>query len=319
MANKSKIEWTEATWNPTTGCSKVSQGCAHCYAEREWKRLSANPKSVYYGRRFVDVREHPERLGLPVRWEKPRMIFVDSMSDLFHPNINLHYIDRVFAIMAMTPQHTYQILTKRAERMANYLGKDGREIAIKVELMDLCAVNGWGWLEFDWPLPNVWIGVSTEDQKTADERIPELLKAPAAVRFVSCEPLLGSIDIGKAIPCGYYCDEAVGHVDHAFWTPGIHSPINWVIAGGESGPEARPMNPDWVRSLRDQCQKANVPFFFKQWGEWLPYDQDPESPMFGVRPDPMLNEGYSWRMVGKKKAGRLLDGMEYNQYPRGEI
>lgn len=317
MADKSRIEWTEATWNPTTGCSKVSQGCTHCYAEREWARLSANPNSVYYGREFTNVRIHPERLSLPMRWRKPHMIFVDSMSDLFHERVPLGYIDQVFAIMAMTPRHTYQVLTKRAERMRDYLTASGRDVVIEENVEFICGEKSWCAPDVQWPLPNVWIGVSAENQKTADERIPKLLDVPAVVRFMSCEPLLGKIDLGKAIPCGYYCDEAVGHVDHAFWAHGITSPIKWVIAGGESGPLARPMHPDWARSLRDQCHNADVPFFFKQWGEWIPFDHDLASPQYAKPNDPLIGQTeMSWRKVGKKAAGRLLDGQEWNEIPK---
>lgn len=283
MSNSStKIEWTNATWSPVTGCSKVSEGCKHCYAEREWARLSANPKTVYHGRKFTDVMFHPERLDQPLRWKKPRMIFVNSMSDLGHESIPLDFTDRVFGYMNMCRRHTFQILTKRPKRL--------REVVLH-------ALDEEGLSVF----PNVWLGVSVEDQETADERIPLLLETPAAVRFVSYEPALGPVDLSR-------------------WV--IHPRLDWVIAGGESGPKARPSHPDWFRAVRDQCQAAGIPFFFKQWGEWIPRDQDPNFEMgTGLMRSCLAGDGKSgevgiWRRVGKKRAGRNLDGREWNEYPQ---
>ena len=308
MADKTKIEWTEATWNPVTGCTKVSQGCKHCYAEREWPRLT-KLVPAYAGRAFSDVRCHPERLEQPLRWKKPRRIFVNSMSDLFHEDVPVDFIEQVFDMMKRCPQHTFQILTKRAGRMQFIL-----------------------WSELDWePLPNVWLGVSVEDQATADERIPLLLDTPAAVRWISAEPLLNDLDIRwwlqeKMLRPGVMNGAAYinSHMDNR---------LDWVVVGGESGPKARPMHPDWARSLRDQCAAAGVPFLFKQWGEWAPasnLQKDTRLPFsrWGWMPseggDPILrfvqfkerpaNHELMGR-VGKKLAGRLLDGLLHDESP----
>lgn len=238
MADSSKIEWCDATWNCVTGCTKVSQGCKHCYAERDWKRLSANPATSYYGRAFADVRCHPERLAQPLHWKKRRRIFVNSMSDLFHESVPDAFIERVWATMTHAKQHIFQILTKRPTRMQSVV-------------KDLSDINGR-------PLPNVWLGVSAENQAAADERIPLLLETPAGVRFVSIEPMLGPITLPflRKLPC--YCHDG-----------GLHPRIDWVICGSESGSHARrdPAMHEWVRSLRDQCVAAGVAFFWKQDAE----------------------------------------------------
>jgi len=235
MAERSTIEWTEATWNPVTGCSKVSTGCKHCYAERLARRLQAMG-AVRYRNGFA-VTLHPAVLDLPKRWRQPRMIFVNSMSDLFHESVPPEFIQRVFATMRDCPQHTFQVLTKRSAR-----------------LRDLAQYLDWA--------PNIWMGVSVENRRVI-HRIHDLQAVPAYVRFLSCEPLLGPLD---DLPLD-----------------GIH----WVIVGGESGPGARPMQAAWVRAIRDQCRRAHVPFFFKQWG--------------GARKD---------------RTGRELDGRAYDEMPR---
>ncbi|HZM82927.1 MAG TPA: phage Gp37/Gp68 family protein [Candidatus Limnocylindrales bacterium] len=243
MADHSGIEWTEATWNPTTGCDRISAGCDNCYALRLAKRLKAMGSAKYQndgdprtsGPGFA-VTVHADAVQVPLRWHQPRMVFVNSMSDLFHARVPVPFIRQVFDVMAATPQHTYQILTKRAARLA----KIARQ--------------------FDWPA-NVWMGVSVED---ADQlaRLDHLRRVPAAVRFVSAEPLLGPLtDIDL-------------------------SGIRWVIVGGESGPNARPMSPGWARSTRDQCLDGDVAFFFKQWGGRTP-----------------------------KAGGRQLDGLTWDQMP----
>lgn len=250
------IEWTDVTWNPVTGCSKVSPGCAHCYAERVTHRFNRDALPWTPANAAVNVVLHPERLDAPLHWRKPRRVFVNSMSDLFHENVPDEFIARVFAVMALSPWHTYQVLTKRPELMHAYM----TDFALRV--------NAHGWPEgvpmaprfranglpnaVDWPLPNVWLGVSVENQHWADERIPLLLQTPAAVRFVSCEPLLGPVDLSRWMGCN---------------DPGCCTPwLDWVIVGGESGPKARPMDLAWARSLRDQCRAASVPFFMKQLG-----------------------------------------------------
>jgi len=214
MANRSSIEWTEATWNPVTGCTKVSAGCKNCYAERLAFRLQAMGNSRYQNGFRVTL--HRDAVDLPKTWKKPRMIFVNSMSDLFHPDVPLDFIRQVFDTMSECTRHTFQILTKRSERL--------REVAPQI----------------DWPL-NVWMGVSVENSAVLN-RIDDLRTVPAAVRFLSCEPLIGSLaEINLS---------------------GIH----WVIVGGESGFGARPIKIQWVREIFRACRKARVPFFFKQWG-----------------------------------------------------
>lgn len=227
VADRSGIEWTESTWNPTTGCDRVSPGCDNCYALTLAKRLKAMGSEKYQqdgnartsGPGFK-LTIHPHVLDLPKSWRQPRVVFVDSMSDLFHPDVPFNFIQDVFAVMTETPHHTYQILTKRSKRL--------RDIAADI----------------DWP-SNVWMGVSVETSRYK-YRVDHLRQVPSAVRFLSLEPLLGpltDLDLGE---------------------------IHWVILGGESGPKARPMNPDWATEVRDQCADAGVPFFFKQWGGRTP-------------------------------------------------
>ncbi|HSH41626.1 MAG TPA: phage Gp37/Gp68 family protein [Arenicellales bacterium] len=315
MSDKSHIEWTEATWNPVTGCTKVSQGCKHCYAERDWKRLAANPTArAYFGRKFTDVQCHPERLDQPLRWRNPRRIFVNSMSDLFHEDVPKNFIDRVFAVMALSPQHTFQVLTKRPERMREYLGHGGTCIPIGVrQAAEIMGLHDPGPMPI--ALPNVWLGVSVEDQTSADERIPPLLETPAAVRFLSCEPLLGPINLCE-LPGASGIGRGLDALSNAGVDPGALIPhaVDWVIAGGESGPRARPMHPDWVRSLRDQCQAAGVPFFFKQWGEWAP-DCIHDGPACAETPRPSPGKPGCMFRCGKKRAGRQLDGRIWDEAP----
>lgn len=236
MAQNSKIEWTQATWNPVTGCSKISTGCLNCYAERLAYRLQAMGSSNYKNGFKVSI--HPNTLDIPLRWKKPRLIFVNSMGDLFHKNVPFYFIKRVFQVMAQANQHIFQILTKRSERMLKLSPK------------------------LNWP-ENVLMGVTVE---TSDylNRLDHLKKTGASTKFVSFEPLLGNIE-----------------------APNLDN-IDWVIVGGESGPGARTMSAEWVKSLRDWCVKENTPFFFKQWGG-----------------------------VNKKKNGRLLENKTWNQVPTG--
>ncbi|MGA9722682.1 MAG: phage Gp37/Gp68 family protein [Candidatus Binatus sp.] len=288
MSDRTGIQWTDATWNPVSGCSKVSTGCKNCYAERDWARLSKNPKSPYFGRGFTDVKLHPERLDQPLRWRAPRRIFVNSMSDLFHEDVPDEFIDQVFAVMAMASArgHTFQVLTKRPERMRDYfLGAETgnnykafdintRAMAIGACLGDYLFLHGprefgeklvnlshgypadadnWGAGQDDQmllPLQNVWLGVSVENQVTADERIATLINTPAAIHFLSVEPLLEPIDLGPI---------------HVKGEP----QIQWVIVGGESGPDARPCHTDWIRKIIKQCKRSRVPVFVKQLGSDL--------------------------------------------------
>lgn len=318
MSDNTKIEWTDATWNPLIGCSRVSTGCVNCYAEGIAYRFSeqegspffgtakrVNGHSVWTGR--VNVNERV--MDQPLRWQRPRKIFVNSLSDLFHESVSIETIDRVFAVMAQAPQHTFQILTKRAERMLDYC----EMVAVR---------NGIGGADFpedtpipkfvEYPLRNVWLGVSVENQAAADDRIPLLLLTPTAVRFLSCEPLLGHIDLRKVF------DDDLGTIDSL--TPGYfpnrrppprpRPAIDWVIAGGESGHDARPMHPDWARSLRDQCDRAGVPFFFKQWGEFASVSEVEGPGTHYTFPD-----GTTVRRVGKKLAGNTLDHREHKAFP----
>ena len=234
MASKSAIEWTESTWNPLTGCTKISPGCAHCYAERMALRLQAMGQPNYA--KGFQLSVHDSALELPLKWKKPQTIFVNSMSDLFHKDVPVEFIARVFDVMCRADWHRYQILTKRSDR-----------------LLELSPQLPWK--------PHIWMGVSVESLRHVF-RIDHLRKAGAAVKFLSLEPLLGPL-------------------------PGlILEGIDWVIVGGESGPGCRPMAPEWVTSIRDQCRRANVPFFFKQWG--------------GSR---------------KKKTGRQLEGRTWDEMP----
>lgn len=255
MSAQTAIEWTERTWNPVTGCTKVSPGCDHCYAETIAERFRGGPAFP----NGFDVQLRPNKLGDPLRWRKPQRVFVNSMSDLFHDSVPDEYIAKVFGVMAHAEAHTFQILTKRHARMRSLLSSDSfRELVFKSVSIELPDVMG-----DDWPLPNVWLGVSAENQQWADIRIPALLDTPAAVRFLSAEPLLGPIDLSNV---RRQTDWArLWAVDSTHET----KPLGWVIVGGESGRAARPMHTDWPRSLRDQCAAANVPFFFKQAGSAL--------------------------------------------------
>ena len=321
---KTTIEWTEATWNPVRGCSRLSEGCRNCYAERMAARFARSDMgpaewtarkeggdlppfhgfahTTPFGPRWTGrVELIPDMLDIPLRRRKPTTYFVNSMSDLFHEALPDEVIDRVFAVMALCPQHRFQVLTKRATRMREYLGTGARHTPI----MD--AMNA-GWnvraAALRWPLPNVWLGVSVEDQVTADERIPHLLQTPAAVRFVSAEPLLGEINFRWARWEPFVPGRWVNHLD------GLRR-LDWVIVGGESGPEARPMKAAWAQSIRDQCVDAKVPFFFKQWGEWLPGMQDGAQVLGGQH----VNASDEPIRVGKKAAGRLLDGRTWDEMP----
>lgn len=223
-----KIEWTDRAWNPVTGCTKVSPGCANCYAESVAGRLGRMSAANGYKRppRHFDVTPHPDRLEVPYAWKTPKRVFVCSMGDLFHEGVPDEFIHRVYQVMHQCPQHTFQVLTKRPQRMLDIASYYCRAPGI---------INS----------SNIWFGVSVEDQQRADERIPLLLQMPPAPRFVSCEPLLGPVEINKR------------------WLTGAPR-VDWVIAGCESGPNRRPADADWFRSLRDQCAAAGVPFFLKQ-------------------------------------------------------
>jgi protein gp37 len=281
VSSSSTIEWTDATWNPTRGCDKVSAGCKHCYAETFAERWRGVPGHAY--ERGFDLRLAPKQLPLPLSWKTPRRVFVNSMSDLFHEGVPDEYIAAVFGVMAAAPQHTFQVLTKRAERLPRWfesLGADPiRRIANAAENLQVPIFarrrdgrSPWNDCLCVWPLPNAWIGVSAENQETADDRIPHLLATPAAVRFVSAEPLLGPIDLRRItlakpeppnVP-GAYLDALTGHV--AGPDDVLDAKLDWVIVGGESGSRARPFDLAWARSIVGQCRAAGTPVFVKQLG-----------------------------------------------------
>jgi len=297
MGENSKIEWTDATWNPVTGCTKVSPGCDNCYAERIVERFKGKGA-------FAQVTLNEERLAAPLKWRKPRRVFVNSMSDLFHDDVPDDYIARVFAVMAATPQHTYQILTKRHARMRSLLNSPAFNIALDLRLSE--SIGRKAAERVEWPLPNVWLGVSVEDQKWADIRIPALLETPAAVRFLSCEPLLGPVTLWDSLACD--------HPRHPCTEVGCWRAIDWVIVGGESGPGARPMHPDWARSLRDQCAAAGTAFFFKQWGTWAPADVHGwYSRSTWVDDEAGRNSVFMY--AAKSKSLRDMDGRTWDEYP----
>ncbi len=341
MSDKSSIEWTDATWNPVTGCTEVSPGCDNCYAKTFAERWRGTPG--HHFEQGFDVVLRPERLDQPLRWKKPRRVFVNSMSDLFHEAIPDEFIGEVFGRMGCAPQHTFQVLTKRHGRMRSLLRRwsDHSTKGCTCPQDERCSVpvdvkHG------SWPLPNVWLGVSVENQQWADIRIPVLLETPAAVRWLSCEPLLGPVDL-HAVPGlnGQYGHagrhNGIGtpecpRMSHHHHDERCRFPIDWVVVGGESGPGARPMHPDWARSLRDQCAAASVPFFFKQWGNWAPLapvDARPGDSIvtddgavhqiprdrFDSFPLELRRRSYAVRRDGKKAAGRELDGRTWDEYP----
>ncbi len=289
MAEKTGIEWADATWNAVTGCDKVSAGCDHCYAETLSLRLQRMGV-----KRYADgfaVRTHPEALSLPFKWREPRRVFVNSMSDLFHVQVSQDFVDRMFAVMALTPQHTYQILTKRPQRAANYLNGPDTPPRILATLALFSPTVGVDAVALArtiarWPLPNVWLGTSVEDARVL-HRVKPLLETSAAARFLSCEPLIGPLCLSRWLPI-YKAKDLPG----VPWSRGYPIPesvqgrLHCVIVGWESGPDHRPIDPDWVRELRDQCVAGGVPFFFKQWGGRTP-----------------------------KSGGRELDGRTWDEFP----
>lgn len=302
MGRTTGIEWTDSTWNPVRGCTRVSEGCCNCYAESVAARFSGpgQPYEGLAGFKDGDARWTGElklienHLEDPIRWKEPKRIFVNSMSDLFHPRVTWDWLARIFDVMARANQHTYQILTKRPERMLEALNA-----AANPDVVDsFQSTFGQRWPPAKW-----WFGVSVENQETANARLPILARCPAALRFVSYEPALGPVDL--AIACG---------------DPLALASIGWVICGGESGSDARPMHPDWVRDARDLCVRARIPFFFKQWGEWAPsYLGDTPMPdglpssagFYFDAPHPPCKV---WKF-GKRRAGARLDGVEWKEYP----
>ena len=305
---RTKIEWADVTWNAVRGCWRVSEGCRNCYAARMAARFWSGGGGLAGfrggGARWTGRVELVERKLLePLRWRKPRRVFVDSMGDLFYGRVRRQWIEQVFGVMALARRHVFMVLTKRPLRMRMLLAdQDAMRQGVEKAARRLGRWRGLVALEA-WPLPNVWLGVSVEDQRTADERIPDLLATPAALRFVSCEPLLGPVDLSR-------------------WLGEMRRWLDWVIVGGETGPGARPMHSQWVRLLRNQATAAGVPFFFKQWGEWLPEDQfgaDGDTPAQATTgcSSGRLREmgGMRFYRVGRRNAGRLLDGRAWDEGP----
>jgi protein gp37 len=341
---KTKIEWTDESSNPikfrliATGqagyhCEKIAPGCAHCFAERINKRFGTKlPFSLQSAQKvepFINQAEIDRLLSL----RRPRKVFAFDMTDAFAPFIPEDMLFHCLAVFALQRHITFQVLTKRASLMKEIMNDSKTPEHIEEHVEQICAERGWCPPEFEWPLPNLWLGGSVSDQKTTDEIVPEVIQTNAAVRFVSAEPLLGQIRLDSIQPEDYDLDI------NAFWPFDSDNmgKIDWVIVGGESGPSARPMHPDWARSLRDQCQTAIVPFFFKQWGKWLPDDQiDRINPAHypgfakayfgglgvdgGWAPGTWTTTlGMCMYRMGKKKAGRLLDSCEHNDFPIKEV
>jgi protein gp37 len=309
MGDKTGIEWTDHTFNPWWGCARVSPACEHCYAETFAARWGVK-WGVKADRRIASAKIWDD----PLRWNRAaekacvrRRVFCASMADVFEARTELYaHRSRLFDIVTHTPNLDWQLLTKR--------------------IGHVCDMVPAHWMRGGWPC-NAWIGTTVEDQRRADERIPHLLALPAPVRFLSCEPLLGPVDIDKHMRCpycAYTAFDAAYHMDHHICTArnadaAVPPAINWVICGGESGPGARPMHPDWARSLRDQCKAAGVPFFFKQWGEYVEgttaqVHQD-NAEVFRSQDGPGGRTAVMVR-VGKKAAGSLLDGVEHKAFPR---
>lgn len=384
MADKTHIEWVKnadgepgASWNVITGCSLASPGCSRCYAMRlAGTRLRHHPSRVGLTHETRsgpvwtgEVRFNQEWLDQPLRWKKPRAIFVAAHGDLFHDGVSDEVLDQIFAVMAIARQHTFQVLTKRAARMRAYTSdtSDARMAARRAAIRRLAKDQN---AELAWPLPNVWLGVSVEDQKRADERVPDLLMTPAAVRWISAEPLLGEVHLGAiAMELPWRDGPGTYNALEGRWTPAVWDAeyenrttesglarIDWVVVGGESGGEkALPMLPAWARSLRDQCAAAQVPFFFKQWGEWhtaairtsdgqAVFRQFQSYEQWVAKANTWVNGGICldrlgrrmergadmqrardegtfpvtiMHRVGKRQAGRLLDGVLHDAYPHG--
>ncbi|MDP9351273.1 MAG: phage Gp37/Gp68 family protein [Chloroflexota bacterium] len=318
------IEWASKVWNPTLGCTRVSEGCTHCYAmhfarrfDKPGRAFEGLTKSTSHGTDWSGkIRLRPEKLREPFSWKQPERVFVDSMSDLFHHKVDEKFIAKVFAIMALAPQHSFQVLTKRPDRMRDLLADE--DFQFHVGWFESAAQREFGLSggPTPWPLPNLWLGVSVEDQAAADKRIPDLLETPAAIRFLSCEPLLGPVDLSPWLDtvCGHPCPEYLNGEDCAC-TVGSLPRLDWVIVGGESGAKARPMHPDWARALRDQCQEAGVAYFFKQWGAHAPMNGGSRPPIYldgkRIRDD----ADTTMLRVGKHEAGRLLDGRTWDEMP----
>lgn len=376
MSDGSKISWLDrpgtkpASWNPIRAariarepdaapgdfatisrigvhCEHASEGCRHCYAEGRWNmRFGTQLPFTRQSRDQVDIYIDEKILTQPLHWTRPRTIFVCSTSDLFGEWVPDEMIDRVIAIAALCPRHTFIVLTKRADRMRAYFAskRDQNEtVGAALKIQEISGLDLWSHFACDGaefffntiPLPNLWLGVTAENQEMADKRIPDLLATPAAVRFVSCEPMLGEIDLRPYL-------WASSSIDNPTPFPMVSGPrsgeaiapaelLHWVICGGESGAKARPMHPDWARSLRDQCVVAGAPFFFKQWGEWMPSDcaTDEQADMPGevayITLEGQVHDGSGGvdffhddtqtARIGRAAAGDMLDGERLHAWP----
>ena len=326
--NTTSISWTEKTWNPMSGCTPISEGCANCYAKRMAQRLRG--RCGYPADEPFRVTLHEDKLNEPLKMRKPARIFVCSMGDLFHEDVPNSFLDQVFDIIERCDiekpgKHTFMVLTKRIERAADFLAERYENYCIgeRTEVpyratMFYCRTRAQ-------EVPsNLWVGVTAENQARADERIPVLLEVPAAVRFVSVEPMLGLVDLSCYLSWQYHVnlpEEERPRAMAEHWA-GMHrlTKLDWVICGGETGPGARPMHPDWVRGLRDQCQAAGVPFHFKSWGEWGPECTATACRCQGITDNGSIREhgdkhSVTLFRVGPKAAGRLLDSKEWDEYP----
>jgi len=330
MGATTDITWAEATWNAVYGCSPApgNKGCDNCYAKRWVHRFAGHQNKLGETSRAVEnwdgnVRFMPERLIIPLKWRTPKTIFANSLFDLFHPNIPDEWIDKIFAAICAAHWHRYLILTKRTDRMRVYLTTPGRYHRISQYWSDLVQL---AFIRNEYPklkpgmkpidpkkpvFPHVAFLASISTQADADRLIPDLLETPVAYRGVSYEPSLGKIDLQRPAPHSCETEDCVRHGNCPPWMIQL---LDLVIMGGESGPKARPMHPDWARSMRDQCASAGVPFHFKQWGEFAPCPINPcevdmvTDAVFKHGPG---HDGFVWR-VGKKNSGRLLDGVEHN-------
>ncbi len=368
------ISWATETWSPVIGCTKIGAGCQNCYAIGWAHRHANNPRmkdSVTFINPYEDLVEPngknwtgevsciDARLEIPLHWKKPRRIFLPSMGDIFHEDVPDEFLDKIFAVMVLCPQHQFMVLTKRPDRMREFICRSDARVMIHAVLWEMFGPDTYG---IAWPLPNVALGVSVSNQPEADASIPELLQTPAAMRFISAEPLLGGLDLLQYLkPVFRNCDLPCANKDDELERQGALSTIakaaheymgssqkflDLVIAGGETGPGARPSHPQWFRDLRYQCAEAGVPFHFKQWGEWeyiidaedmqdhMRHDGDSDDlrdnanqcQIVGVSGNRIMPErSFDWwesakfadadvvmRRVGKKAAGRLLDGIEHN-------
>jgi len=298
MSDKTKISWTDATWNPITGCTKVSPGCKYCYAER-WANARMGQFAKSKERKFSDIVIHEDKFDDPIKWKRPRMIFVCSMSDLFHEKISFAVLDTIFNVMRFADHHIFQVLTKRIDHALDYIEY------LKHQEMSLPK--------------NVWFGVSIENQATADERIPKLQLIDASVKWLSIEPLLDEIDLKDSIwfATGFPVGKNInGKPLYSAYELGI----DWIVVGGESGPKARPMNPRWVYKILNLCKSNRIPFFFKQWGEWVdpenfPIQKDDKWPFDITKPVHRFDNLRVVYRVGKKAAGNKIAGFVYEQYP----